>query len=69
MTLQELESFFATAELPDTIQLDRASRITNVRNFVDTNILRAGLWKGDPDKCPPILHLRQLVNVLQNKLK
>lgn len=67
MTLHDLEEFFSTAELPDTIQLDKAHHITNVSIFVDTNLLRAGLWKGDPDKCPSILHLRKLVNVLQNR--
>lgn len=36
--LSELESFFAKASLPKTVQLDAGTTITNVAKFVDSHL-------------------------------
>lgn len=37
-TIEELEAFFSTYELPKEIQLNPGERITNVRSFVDSQV-------------------------------
>ena len=48
MTINELECFFNSIELPDQIQVGKAVRITNVRNFIETNLLRSRRYGTNP---------------------
>jgi hypothetical protein len=38
MTIQELEEYFASKELPSTVQIDRGTKIVDVRKFVDGHL-------------------------------
>lgn len=65
MTLTELEQYFTTTDLPQTIQLDQATTINNVRQFVDTCLLRAKSFGLEVERSPDFWRLEQLHTLLQ----
>lgn len=38
MTIEELEDYFNSAQLPAQIELHKSTRITNVRKFIDSHL-------------------------------
>jgi hypothetical protein len=41
MTIEELEAYFTGRALPATYRLSRSHKITNVRQYVETNLMQA----------------------------
>jgi hypothetical protein len=41
MTIEELEAYFSSKPLPATYQLSRSHLITNVKTYVETNLIQA----------------------------
>lgn len=65
MTLTELEDYFHGIDIPQTIQMDAATHIFDVPDYVNTTIMRAKLWKGTVDRNPSIWHLQKLHDMLE----
>ncbi len=40
MDIEELETFFTSRELPETLQLNRSTRITDMKGFLDASFLQ-----------------------------
>ena len=66
MSIQELEQYLSNNELPSQIKLNKATTINNTATFIDTNLSRLKLWKGDINKHPSYWHLMELVKVIQS---
>jgi hypothetical protein len=67
MTLTDLETYFATAELPKEIRLNRFSYLTDVQLFVNYHI---SVLKAHPKNSrfmPYYLRLMELYRVLSKK--
>lgn len=64
-TIAELETYFKSAKLPDTIQLTTYMSVLNVRKFVDSHL---DLLKANPEneRYKPFL---DRLNLLRNKLE
>lgn len=64
ITLKELKTFFSSAEIPATIDLNSYSRITNVQNFIDTHISFLEHNSGNKTFKPYYDRLIELLNIL-----
>lgn len=68
MKLEDLIDFFDEIEnLPDSIQLDRTSRITDVQGFIQSHVTILQANKGNKSFMPYYLRLVQLYNILKQK--
>lgn len=62
MKLQDLEEYFSKTELPDEIQLDPVTRVTDVRKMVESNI---EYLKNHPGNIRFLPYFHQLLKVKQ----
>ena len=65
MTLQELTTYFATKELPKTVQLYPHAKIVDVRKFVEAHLGYCGLKFKKLENCY-FLRLVDLKNLLEH---
>lgn len=62
--LDEIESFFANAKLPESIRLNEASEITDVPKFIEGHIETARHNEGGKSALPYLDRLRELKDLL-----
>lgn len=65
MTITEIEQYLNSVELPKTVQLNKWTKITDVKEFIEIELLR---YKNTNPALRIInfQNLEQLVNVLKN---
>jgi len=69
MTLPELEHFLTTTEIPNTVNLNKAVRVNDTAQFIETNLSRIQSYKGDINRHPSYIHLMDLVRVVNEELE
>lgn len=65
MTIAEIENYLNSVELPETVQLNKWTTITDVKKFVEIELLRYHKL-GNNLKIINLQNLQQLVEVLKN---
>lgn len=67
MTIQELEDFFANHSVPVNTMLNKATRISDPKKYLEVNLDVVRTWDKDLNKCPSYWHLCELVDVLSDR--
>ncbi|MDM1292975.1 hypothetical protein HX021_01530 [Sphingobacterium sp. N143] len=66
MTPEELQQYFQSMDLPDSIQIQQDMQVIDVQRFISTSFIHVGLWKKDLSKCPSWIRLLKLKDTLEN---
>lgn len=68
MDLTALDAFFKERKLPQSIELDKGTRIMNVRKFVDSHIAVLKQYGHSPMSAPFADRLLKVAEILEAKL-
>ena len=69
MTPEELKQYFASIDLPESLEIQQDMQVFDVEKFISTSFIHVGLWKKDLSKCPSWVRLLKFKEALENKEK
>lgn len=67
MTLDQLEAWFKSYEIPETIQLDKCAKVLNTRKLIDTSISFLRSHSGNKGYLPYYYRLLKLKKQIDNE--
>ncbi|WP_293954932.1 MULTISPECIES: DUF6965 family protein [unclassified Sphingobacterium] len=69
MTPEELQEYFRSKDLPDTLEIQQDMQVFDVQRFLSTSFIHVSLWKKDLSKCPSWIRLLKFKDALETKEK
>lgn len=67
MTPEELQQYFQSKDLPESLEIQQDMQVFDVQRFLSTSFIHVGLWKKDLSKCPSWIRLLKFKDALENK--
>jgi len=67
MTPEELQHYFQSKDLPETLEIQQDMQVFDVQRFLSTSFIHVSLWQKDLSKCPSWIRLLKFKDALEAK--